>query len=161
MNDGHYFGIRPGIPTADILDEYGSQPVKTLGGSLTPLIKTPAEALFDTDVRTGLEIKDTSDWVDRQIPGISHLASLTGMSPSSVIGNPMNGVIDPTQATATKQKYDPNASSGNREALLNLLTGAGVMDMSKPNYIKSAELEQKYKAREKYRKLAEEKYQGG
>lgn len=156
MDSGHYFGIRPGVPTADIMDEFFTTPrgvMKTVGGMITPAIKTPAEFMFDTDVRTGLEIRDTSDWVDRQIPGISHIASLTGKSPSSVIGNPLDGVIDNTQAAQTEQEYNPNASSFSRESLLNLLTGAGVMDMSKPNYIKSAELEEKYRARELYRKM--------
>lgn len=149
LDNGKYYGIRPGIPTADIMDQYFKSPKglgQTLLGSTTPAFKVPLEILMGRDLRTGLEIRDKTDYVDRQIPGISNIASLTGRSPSS-------GFTQLTQAAQTKQDYNANASSASPESALNLLTGAGVMDMSKPNYIKSAQLEQKYRARDLYRKL--------
>jgi hypothetical protein len=147
--NGKYYGIQPGIPTADIMDQYMSSPKgasQTFLGSLTPALKVPLEMMQGRDVRTDLPIRDKTDWVDRQIPGVSNIATLTGRSPSS-------GMTQLTQSAQTAKEYNPEGSSFNVNALINLLSGAGLQDMSKPNYIKSAELEQKYKARELYRKM--------
>lgn len=145
--NGRYYGIRPGIPTADVMDDYMSSPVgalQTILGSLTPALKIPPEIATQTDIRTGVPIKDTTDYIDRQIPGVSNIASLTGRSPSS-------GFTQPTSQAATAEKYGSDPSLLNPVYALNLLLGAGVTDMSKPNYIKQAQLEERTRARDAYR----------
>jgi hypothetical protein len=149
--DGKYYGLRPGIPTADVMGDYMSTVEgtgRTLLGSTTPLVKLPVEAIMQQDSRTGAPIKDASDFIDRQIPGVSNVASMSGYSPTgslASLANPFNGVADPTQARVTAEKYDEPGS--NAIALLNLLTGAGITQMSKPNYIKQAQFEQRDRAR--------------
>jgi hypothetical protein len=137
---GRYFGVKPGIPTADIMDDYFNSPGRTLMGSLTPVIKVPGEVGFRQDARTGIKLTDWSDYIDKNIPGLSNIAALTGRSPSTL-------GIQPTKQEEKAASYGEGGQPIKPTAAINLMLGAGVMDMSKPNYIKQAEFEERDAAR--------------
>jgi hypothetical protein len=142
-NNDHYWGINPGVPMADVMNDYTQSPgqsLRTILGSATPALKWPVELATGQDLRTGVPITDTSDYVDRQIPGVNSVANITNMSPSSLFTQSTGeGLGDsPEQVQAAQQKNPP----GDKIAFLNYLSGLGLIDMSKPSYQKQAQIEQ-------------------
>lgn len=154
--DGHFFGVSPGIPAADVMNDYAASPKGFLGtilGSTTPVAKIPIEVTHGMqqgfpaiDSRTGAPKMDLSDYVDQQIPGVNVLANLTNRSPSSLFtqntgeGNGMT----PEQVALANEKNKPGMDM---IALLNWLSGAGLMDMSKPSYIRQGQRERDHQGR--------------
>jgi hypothetical protein len=144
-NEG-YWGISPGIPAMDVLNDYGTGGpqgfLRTVVGSSTPVAKIPLEVATGQDIRIGAPITDTSDYIDRQIPGVNVLSNLTNRSVSS-LGTQSTGVgngMSPEQIAKAQEKNNPGLDS---TALINYLTGLGLIDMSKPSLIKQAQFEQR------------------
>lgn len=144
-NDNYYtFDI--GVPQADISNEFfaGGLP-GFLGGvqaMLNPAIKTPIELDSGVNMATGAPINDKSDYIDGQIPGVNAFASITGISPTGTLANMLSGrgTIDQQYQV---QKGNRGGVLENPEYLINYLTGARVTDVSKPNYIKLAQIEER------------------
>lgn len=135
---GRYGGTNPGEPLTEMISEWGtSNPQHSVGGALTPLARIPMELFNNKTMGTGSEIRDKSDYIDSQIPQMGALAKATGRSPSS-------GFTDPT-SDVSRELVDPGLNS---QALINFLTGMGIRDYSKPNYIKRAELEKRDRGRD-------------
>jgi hypothetical protein len=136
---GHYYAAHPGVPTADIANEFLGSPggaAHNIAGSISPAIRTPLEVLTGNSFGTGTPIKDKTDYIDQNVPGLNTLSSLLNRSASS-------GFTQPTSSVAKG-----NESGGpDGLAFLNWLTGAGIQDISRPNYIKSAQLAMRDKAR--------------
>lgn len=134
--NGRYYGINPGVASNDILNQFLGDPKAGILSMLTPAIKIPAEMLTSRRLDTGSAIPDTTEYVGSNIPGVSHLNSLTG---TDIIGSILEGQgIQPI--TSVKK--------GNRDRMdeatwLNFLLGLGITDMSKPNYINFAEIEKR------------------
>jgi hypothetical protein len=149
--DGKYYGVNPGIVSWDIANLLApALPGSTqatpnsflspLLGMSSPLFRIPLDMLTGTSLATGSRINDYSDYVDAQIPGVNYLANFTGYSPTGSIFSTLQGMgPDPTFQT----------SAGNRgptsQALsaVNFLTGAGISEFSKPNFINYAEIEKR------------------
>lgn len=138
--DGRYYGINPGVASADVLNQFVGDPKAGILGMLSPLIKGPAEVTFGTRADTGTPINDMSEYIGSNIPGVSHAQSLTG---TDIFGTLFGG-----------QGHEPmhSVERGNREpidrnTIINLLTGLGIQDMSKPSYINFAEIERRDRAR--------------
>lgn len=137
---GHYSGINPGEPVTELLSQWGSSdPQHGVGGALSPVLRVPTELYTGTNLGTGTSITDKSDYLDSQIPGIGYISKVTGRS--------VTGLGQPTRDVA-RGNVEPGM---NNTALLSLLTGLGITNYSKPNYIRRAQLEQRDKAREEYR----------
>lgn len=149
-NDG-YWGINPGFPSVDIAQDYGTpmQAMKTMVGSLSPPFKQIGEIVHGSsqgkvsvDAKTGIPQKDLSDYIDSQIPGINSIAGITKRSPSSLFTQ-KRGVglgMTPEQKAKAEAK-NPTKNGTDMTALINYLTGIGLKDMSKPSYIKQAEMQ--------------------
>src|SRR4030095_5600972 len=77
---GSYFGVQPGVPLLDVLNEYGgfTQAKHAIGGGLTPALRAPAEVITEHSMRTGGPIQDWSDYIDQLIPGGSYVDKLAG-----------------------------------------------------------------------------------
>ena len=144
---GSYWGVKPGIPIMDIMDDYGASPkhtLGTLGGSLNPLLKIPAEVTFGRDIRTGAPIKDATDYVDRQIPNASYVDKIAGSLLGSSTGSRSlsSGFTQETYGAPSNVGYESGTGlSGNENTFLNWLLGGGITDYSKPSSIKSAQFE--------------------
>lgn len=139
---GDYGGINPGEPVTEMMSHWGSSdPQHGLGGALSPIGRVPIELYTGTNMGTGSQILDKSDYADSQIPGLGNIARTTGRSPTSLFTD------------ETKDVQRGNTEGGfNPRALINDLTGLGIRDYSKPNYIRRAQLEQ----REMIRRLLEQ-----
>lgn len=135
--DGRYYGINPGFVANDVLNDWvGANPGRSAMSSVSPLLRMPFELASGAQVGTGAKINDYSDYIDSQIPLVSHASRFTG---NSVTGTLFGGQgLDPQYQIAQGNK-DAGQSTG--MAFMNWLTGAGVTPMSQPNQINYAEIE--------------------
>ena len=153
-DDGQYHGINPGFPTTDLMNEFlpdfsnassGSEFIRQmLGGPigmLSPALKIPVEAVSGRSVATGAEVNDLGEYLDSQIPFVSKVSSVTGISPTGSIAQALPGgeagVVD-YRRSVEKGNRDPNFSI---EAFLNYLLGVSSADMSTPSGITQAQIE--------------------
>lgn len=139
---GGYWGLKTGNPGVDIIDEYlyGVGPtMENLGQSLSPFLRVPAELATGSKVGTKTPIMDYSDYVGQQLPNVGYADkvsnALTGRTVSS-------GFTDNLRVAASNQDYEPQPPGNiGSVGLFNWLLGLGLVDMSKPSYIKTAERE--------------------
>lgn len=140
MPDGTYVRVNPGFASWDVLNMLGSNdlgPVRGVAGSVSPLIRMPAEMLSGGSWGTGARINDMSDYLDSAIPGVNYLSNITGTSFTGTLAQ--GGVPDPQfqHAKGNKDESDQALS------FLNYLSGLGIQNYSKPNYINYAEIEKR------------------
>jgi len=138
---GGYFGIKQGVPGPDVLEQYFSSPLGTMGtlmSSVTPAIRLPWEIVMDQNTRTKSEIKDWPSWLLNQLP--------YGSRVNTMAGEPV-GIPAKSNVGYEPQLDLPGGSTLDKKGItaLNWLTGLGITDMSKPSYQKSAQLEMKNK----------------
>jgi len=128
-----YIGARPGIPMMDILDQYFASPgmtFETVMGGTNPVVKVPYE-LATGKTTQGVPVDDKAKYLLGQVP----------------FGNFVNTMLDkPVGApSASNEGYNPTGIRDPKMmATINLLSGLGLMDMSKPSLIKSGEFDVKY-----------------
>lgn len=136
---GAYAGFKPGIPSADIADDYLANPaqtMKTVFGSMHPFARVPIELMTKTKLRTGGPITDMSDYIDAQVPMGTYIDQLAGGRSLST------GFTQQNNQSPSNVGYEA-ASMPQGTGFLNWLLGAGITDYSKPSYEKFAQLEQK------------------
>lgn len=138
---GSYAGIRPGIPSMDVMDDFASSPLNTLRsvmGSMNPLGKIPVETATGTQLRTGTPIVDKTDYIDAQIPGANYIDKLAGGRSLS------SGFTQQNHQSPVNAGYlgNPNTPGTGGTDFINWLLGLGLTDYSKPSSIKSAQREQ-------------------
>lgn len=137
---GKYYGINPGFAASDVLGDFlGSDPGRTVMGSVSPLIRAPFELATGSQVGTGAQINDTSDYIDSNVPIAGPLSRITGTSVTGSIGSLLQG-------QGLDQQYQ--VWKGNKEGneaipFLNWMTGAGITPMSQPNQINYAEIQKR------------------
>jgi hypothetical protein len=128
-----YLGMRMGVPMMDILDQYFTDPgttFQTVMGATNPAIKVPFE-LATGSTTQGVPVDDKAKYLLGQVP--------FGNFANTMVGKPIGGV------SPSDEGYDPGGIRDPKAlATINLLTGLGLMDMSKPSYIKSGEFDVKY-----------------
>ena len=148
-NDG-YTIINPGNPFTDFGAQYINSPAQGVLSGLNPALRIPMELGFGREAFSGAQIKDTGAYLDKQIPGLSVLnrAGNTDLGFGS-LGSTFagNGPV-PTNSTGDAQGV------GNGFNIANILTGMGILDASKANYQKQAQLEQKARSRDAKKKAA-------
>lgn len=124
MHDGHHMGFGlPGDPIQGTVNQQMNNPLASILNGLTPAIKVPLELNKADGSRgevakslgSGIVSRDTSDYVDAQIPILADIARITKFSPTGM--EPQNKVT--TGAT------DPGI---NKAALLNFLAGLGLKE---------------------------------
>jgi hypothetical protein len=150
--NGKYYGAAPGIAQWDILNQFGASdnafdPIRQVFvDSLNPAFKLPIEGITGTRLSTKGPVTDISDYVDQSIPNVSYIANLTGYSPSSII----------VEREFQQQDKVERGIKGTQDKILtatNWLTGFGVYNASRPDYIRSAQIERQ-------QRLAEEREEG-
>lgn len=135
-----YFRLNPGIATWDVSNMLGPDPIRGIMGATSPLFRVPAEMLAGGSWGTGARINDMSDYLDASIPGVNYAANLTGTSVTGSLMSLLQGRgLDPQfqVAAGNKGPADQGLSA------LNWLTGAGLQNFSKPNYVNYAEIERR------------------
>lgn len=140
-----YFGFSPGIATVDVANQFlAGAPVegtlRGIAGSTSPIFRIPAELLSGGSWGTGAKINDASDYIDSNLPGLNYLSNITGYSATgSALGAVTGQGIDPQLQIDRGNKGDTDKML----SLINLLTGASVQNLSRPNYINYAEIEKR------------------
>lgn len=150
--NGNFFMASPGYAYADILNQFVADPKKGAISMVTPFIKVPGELITGTKWDTGVSIKDYSDYVDSNIPGINYLSNFTGVSTTGTVASLLSGQgIDRQYAVdkGNKTVMDQGIS------VSNWFTGAGLQNISKENYKNLAEIQKRDAA-----KAAKEQQQG-
>ena len=138
-----YIRVNPGIAHLDILETFGADPVRGVAGMVNPLFRAPAELLSGGSWSTGGRISDVSDYLDQSVPGLNYVANLSGVSPTGSIGSLVSGQgLDPQAQIAKGNKTDFDKAL----TLANWITGAGIQNLSRPNYINYAEIERRNEA---------------
>jgi hypothetical protein len=138
--DGKYYSVSPGFTSWDLANTFLADPLHGALGSTNPLIRFPIELLTGTQLGTGAKIRDTSDYVDSNIPGLNYVASVSGYSPTGSIASMLQGMgPDPLAQVASGNR---TATSSTLSAI-NWLTGLGLAEYSRPNYINYAEIEKR------------------
>jgi hypothetical protein len=121
-----YTLINPGNPATDIVSQYFNDPVKGVGNSISPFLKIPVEIGFGRDFQSGAPIEDKTQYIDKNVPMLSTISRLT------------NGAIGSGLAEGGDLK-NKETSPANIAAILNYLTGAGILDTGR--YIKGGEFD--------------------
>jgi hypothetical protein len=144
IND-KYYTANPGLAPVDLVNQFVPDPIRGVAGMLTPFVKVPGEVLGGASWGTGARINDMSDYWDAQLPGINYIANFTGTSVTGSVASLLGGQgLDPQYAVdrGSKTPGDQGLS------FANWFTGMGVQNVSKPSFIKYAELELKKKTAE-------------
>jgi len=140
---GRYYGISPGIASWDVFNMLGPDPIRGIVGATNPLLRAPIELLAGSNLGTGARIRDVSDYVDSSIPGVNYISSVSGQSVTGTLASLLTGGgFDPQYQYAAGNKGPQDQFI----SFVNYLTGFGIKDYSRPNYINYAEIEARNKA---------------
>jgi len=135
-----YYSVSPGFISWDIPNTFATDPFRGALGMSSPIIRMPLELLTGTSVGTGAKIRDFSDYVDSNLPGINYAASISGYSPTGSIASMLQGMgMDPLAQVAAGNRTGTSSAI----SIWNYLTGTGVSEYTKPNYINYAEIEKR------------------
>ena len=136
---GRYFGLRPGIATFDVMNQFASgNPIDTVLDNANPMFKIPIELLTGTRLGTQSRIRDYSDFLDSSTPGFNYVANVSGQSVTGSFYSLLTGGgFDPQYQfeIGNKDSRDQIISA------VNWLLGIGLTDYSRPSYIRFAEQE--------------------
>jgi len=142
---GRYYGISPGVASWDVFNMLGPDPIRGIVGATNPLLRAPIELLAGSSLGTGARIRDVSDYVDSSIPGVNYISSISGQSVTGTLASLLTGGgFDPQYQYAAGNKGPQDQFI----SFVNYLTGIGIKDYSRPNYINYAEIEARNKAAE-------------
>lgn len=138
--DGEYININPGVPQFDLLKDIGSDPIRGAAGMVSPLIRMPAELLSGGQWSTGAQIKDTSDYLDQNLPIVNYIANLTGNSVTGSVPSLLSGQgLDPQRQVAAGNKGELDKAL----TFTNWFSGLNAQNWSRPNIINYAEIEKR------------------
>lgn len=138
--DQQYIRLNPGIAHLDVFDSIGTDPVRGLAGMVSPLIRVPAELLSGGQWQSGAPIKDVSDYLDQSLPGVNYISNVTGNSVTGSVGSVLSGEgLDPQAQVEKGNKTDFDKYI----SIANWITGLGIQNLSRPNYINYAEIERR------------------
>lgn len=136
---GRYYGVRPGITTFDVLNQVSSaNPIDVVMSNLNPAFKIPLELLTGTRIDTGVRIRDYSDYIDSSIPGVNYASNISSYSLSGTLASLLTGGGFDRQLQYELGNKD---ASDQLISAVNWLTGIGLVDYSRPSYIRIAQNE--------------------
>jgi hypothetical protein len=138
--DGNYFKASPGYAYADILNQFVADPTKGAIGMITPFVKVPGELITGTRWDTGVSINDYSDYMDAQLPGINYLSNFTGISTSGSLAGLLTGYGIDKQYSVDKGNKTPLDQG---LSVSNWFTGLGLQNISKENYKRLAQIQER------------------
>jgi hypothetical protein len=126
--------VNLGTPTEATYGNFLNSPLSNVFGQVSPLVKTPIELMYGTKLGGG-HISDKSDWVDSSIPVVSAVSGISGYSVTgslhNLVTNAPGPVLDPQRVVKRGEKEHWANTN-----LANWLTGLGVIDYTKPSYMR-------------------------
>ena len=137
--DDKYISFNPGVANLDVFNTFSHDPVRGVLGMMSPIFRVPAELAGNSKWSTGQQIRDTSDYLDSNIPGVNYVANMTGFSPTSVV---MDGGLQ------QQEQVERGVRGGFDQALSfsNWFTGVSGQNISKENYQRLAAIEKRDRA---------------
>jgi hypothetical protein len=137
---GKYYSVSPGFISWDLPNTFGADPFRGTLGMTSPILRVPLELITGSSIGTGSKIRDFSDYVDSNIPGINYVANVSGYSPTGSVASMLQGMgMDPMAQVDAGNRTGTSAGL----SAINWLTGLGISEYSKPNYINYAEIEKR------------------
>lgn len=145
--DGDTIGLDFGAPQADILNEFGNNPLLGAAGMLNPLVKMPIELATGSRLVQKSPIASETEYVDSNIPMVAQFAQLTGISPTGSLA----AGEKVTQRSVDKGNKDALGEGAgplgiDLEAFINRTANVRYTNYDKPSYRNMAELEKRDKA---------------
>jgi hypothetical protein len=138
--NGKYYTANPGLAPVDLVNQFVPDPIRGVAGMATPFVKVPGEILGGASWGTGARINDMSDYWDAQLPGINYIANFTGTSVTGSIYSLLTGQgLDPQYAVQRGSKTPGDQGL----SFANWFTGMGVQNVSKPSFIRYAQIEER------------------
>lgn len=138
--DGKYYTINPGIANIDVSNDFGTDPFKAMLGMISPILRTPIELSTGVKLDSGSKIKDVSEYIDSNIPGVNYLSNISGYSTTgSIVGLMQGKGPDIQRGIESGAKTD----SDKMISFVNWMTGLGLGNISKQNLIDLAEIEKR------------------
>lgn len=139
--DGQYINVNPGVPQFDLLKSLGGP--DDILGMISPLIRVPAELASGAKWGSQAPIRDTSDYLDQNLPIVNYIANMTGTSVTGSLASALQGQgLDPQAQVAkgNKDGFDQGLS------IASWLSGLNPQNWSRPNIINYAEIEARNRA---------------
>jgi hypothetical protein len=124
-----------------VFNQFASgNPIDTILNNANPALKIPIELLTGTRLGTQSRIRDYSDYIDSSLPGVNYVANVSGQSVTGSLYSLLTrGAMDP------QLQFELGNKSSNDQLIsaVNWLTGIGLIDYSRPSYIRFAQQEQR------------------
>lgn len=148
--DGDAIGMDFGFPAADIVNDFGNNPLKGFLGMVNPLYKAPIEIASGSRLQNQTPINSATEHVESNIPGVAQFAQLTGYSPTGSAVDILKGDGPRKQISAEKgNKAAFGEGSGplgfDDEAFANRTLNFRKTNMDKESYRNIAEMEKRDK----------------
>jgi hypothetical protein len=129
---GRYISINPGFASADLFNELLANPIEGVVGMANPAVRIPLELLAGSRLGSQAPIRDLSDYIDSSIPGVNYASNITGRS-LSTLGLQQQAKIE----SGAKTSFDQYLSA------VNWVSGLGIRNYSRPDFINYAEFEER------------------
>ena len=127
-----YISVNPGFASADVFNDLLANPIEGVVGMVNPAVKIPLELLAGSRLGSQAPIRDLSDYIDSSIPGVNYASNITGRS-FSTLGLQEQAKVE----SGAKTSFDQYLSA------FNWVTGLGVRNLSRPDFINYAEIEER------------------
>lgn len=127
-----YISVNPGFASADVFNDLIANPIEGIIGMTNPAARIPLELLAGSRLGSQAPIRDLSDYIDSSIPGVNYISNITGRSVST-LGTQAQAKIE----SGAKTDFDRYLSA------FNWVTGLGVRNYSRPDFINYAEFEER------------------
>lgn len=95
--------------------------------NITPVAKVPIELATKTNLFTGAHIKDKTQYIDQQIPGVNQIGGMTNTSPlAGTLESMLNTVKGGNKSEWKNKKFDTAVGGpANLQKIMNYLLGTG------------------------------------
>lgn len=137
--NGKYYGVRPGIASWDVINQFGGGIDEAFFDGLNPAFKLPIELATGTRLGSQSRIRDMSEYIDSSIPGAGYVSNISSYSVTgSLLGLLSGSGLD------RQFQYESGNKSAADQALSfgNWLSGLGITPYSRSSYINLAKIEE-------------------
>lgn len=127
-------------PVTSVGEQLFNDPRRGIAGLLTPAARIPGEYISQSDWQTGqpMSTMDKTEYIDKQIPGLSIANRLTGKNLGA--GSIEAAITGDKSAITSHQVRDKTAgNTRGRDAFMNYLFAAGIINTQTPANLKSAQ----------------------
>jgi hypothetical protein len=144
-------------PVTSVTEQLGNDPRRGLAGMLTPALRIPGELISQNDWQTGqpMSSMDKTEYIDKQVPLLSIANRLTG---GNLGAGSVEALATGDKSAMLNHKVTDNTAgnTAGRDAFLNYLLAAGIINTQTPANLKSAEFDRRDRIAKENRKRREQ-----